>query len=76
MTAFLEVEVSISGVEDGFGSEKGDYFKMCEAIEMNQNGKFDLLKTIGNAHGEYKTTSNIQQELPRIFKLVFPRQFH
>lgn len=71
----LEVEVGpISGVEDGFGSEKGDYFKMCEAIEMNQNGKFDLLAlTIGNAHGEYKTTSNIQPELLKNFQTSLPK---
>ena len=70
----LEVEVGpISGVEDGFGSEKGDYFKMCEALEMNQNGKFDLLAlTIGNAHGEYKTTSSIQPELLNNFQTSLP----
>ena len=41
---------------------------------MNQNGKFDLLAlTIGNAHGEYKTTSNIQPELLKNFQTSLPK---
>ena len=71
----LEVEVGpIAGVEDGFGSENGDYFKMSEAMEMKEKGKFDLLAlTIGNAHGEYRTTSNIQPELIKNFQSNIPK---
>ena len=68
----LEVEVGpISGVEDGFGSEKGDYFKLEEAEKMYRFADFHLLAlTIGNAHGNYSSLSGIKPKKLDLFKKI------
>lgn len=60
----LEAELgSISGVEDGFGSETGDYYSMDELTLFSENAKYDMLAlAIGNAHGLYTSIENIKIE--------------
>lgn len=61
----LEAELGmIKGVEDGIGSDHGNYFSKSELITFFKNAKYDLLAlAIGNAHGFYSDTSIIKPEL-------------
>lgn len=63
--SLLEVELgSIKGVEDDFGSEEGDVFCEKELVIFARQAKYDMLAlAIGNAHGNYHSTSNIKMEL-------------
>ncbi len=62
----LEVEIgTIKGVEDGFyGSDIADYFSMSDLNKFAELGRFDLMAlAIGNAHGQYKTVTEIRPKL-------------
>ncbi len=63
--SLLEVEIgSIGGVEDGFGSEKVNFFDESDLIKFAKNAKFDLLALgIGNLHGEYNSISGVNIDL-------------
>lgn len=60
--SLLEAELgSISGVEDGFGSDMGDYYSITELDKFNAGANFDMLAlAIGNAHGIYSSTEEIK----------------
>ncbi|MEP1305330.1 MAG: class II fructose-bisphosphate aldolase [Balneola sp.] len=71
----LEVELgSIMGIEDGIeGSENADYFAMDDLAKMVELGNFDLMAlAIGNAHGEYESTSQVKPELLNDATQKFP----
>ncbi len=63
--ALLEVELgSITGVEDGHGTDEGDLFSFTELERFHKEVNYDLLAlAIGNAHGVYENTSGIQVDL-------------
>ena len=61
----VEAELgSIIGVEDGSGTKNGNYFSLEEFELFVRKAKFDILALgIGNAHGFYKTTSEVKLNL-------------
>lgn len=61
----VEGEVgAISGVEDGFGVEAGDYADLDESLYYYNETKVDMLAlAIGNAHGFYKSTRGIKIDM-------------
>jgi len=63
--SLLEVEIgSIGGMEDGFGTEKLNYFDDSDLIKFAENAKFDLLALgIGNVHGEYNNIAGVKIDL-------------
>lgn len=63
--SLVEAELgAIQGVEDGFGSDDEQVYSFDELGMFYQDAKFDLLAlAIGNAHGEYTSTSGIKIEL-------------
>lgn len=63
--ALLEVEIgSIGGIEDGFGTEKLNYFDDSDLVLFAETAKFDLLALgIGNLHGEYNSVAGVKIDL-------------
>jgi ketose-bisphosphate aldolase len=66
----VEGEVGVvGGVEDGFGNQGGSVFNMADAIFFYGKTKVDMLALgIGNAHGVYKSTDNVNVNLLSIFQ--------
>jgi ketose-bisphosphate aldolase len=68
--SLVEGEVGvIAGVEDGFDSGGGSVFNIAEAISYYEETKVDMLALgIGNAHGIYQTTENVDINLLSVFQ--------
>ncbi|MGJ8648966.1 MAG: class II fructose-bisphosphate aldolase [Opitutaceae bacterium] len=79
--SLLEAELgSIQGVEDGYGSEEECVYSEHELAQFYKNARFDLLAlAIGNAHGEYVSTTGVRIELLEEAKRIvgdFPLVLH
>ena len=61
----LEAELGpIGGVEDGVGTEVGDFYSPDELVVFAKEAQFDMLAlAIGNAHGHYASTQDIKIDL-------------
>jgi fructose-bisphosphate aldolase class II len=66
----VEGEVGVvGGVEDGFGNNGSSVFNMEDALLFYGETKVDMLALgIGNAHGVYKSTANVNVNLLSIFQ--------
>ena len=66
----VEGEVGVvGGVEDGFGSQGSTVFNISDALSFyNETGVDMIALGIGNAHGVYKTTDNVDVNLLSIFQ--------
>jgi len=66
----VEGEVGvIAGVEDGFGSGGSTVFNVADALSFYNETKVDMLALgIGNAHGIYKTSDNVDVNLLSTFQ--------
>ena len=66
----VEGEVGVvGGVEDGFGSQGSSVFNVTDAVSFYNETKVDMLALgIGNAHGVYKSTDNVDVNLLSIFQ--------
>lgn len=72
----LEGELGqVAGVEDGHGEEGGSFVCLEDVSEFVSQTEVDLLAIgIGNAHGFYKTTDDINIDLLRQVHLRVPNQ--
>lgn len=68
--SLVEGEVGVvAGVEDGFDIGGGTVFNITDALSFYNETKVDMLALgIGNAHGVYKTTENVDINLLSIFQ--------
>jgi len=68
--ALVEGEVGvIGGAEDGFEKGISSYFNIGEALDYYKRTQVDLLALgIGNSHGIYKSTNNVNIELLNKFQ--------
>ena len=66
----IEGEVGIvGGVEDGFGKNGGSVFNLNDALTFYNETQVDMLALgIGNAHGIYETSDNVDINLLNIFQ--------